>query len=454
MDISVRTEQDLLAELHILHARIAALELALQFKQEESSGQSVNMLAEQNPPSNSEPEQLLEPKDSKASQDIHVAQALEVVFETIADGLAVHDKNGRLVITNSAFRRLLAIDSSPEYLTRSFEERGMILRLADENDNPLHPDLWPVNRVLHGETLADDHVMDIVLYDLDKRRAQVEVSGAPLRDSDGSIVGGVTIYRDVTLRRRSESALFEVNQRMDEFLSIASHEIRTPLTTINGNIQLARRRVKALFPPAPTGADYPDKLTFIQELLERAERQVRVQNRLVGDLLDVSRIQSNHLELNVKSHDLLVIVRNAVEDQRAASPNREILLEDEHAHSAIPVEVDADRIGQVVINFLTNALKYAPSDRPVVVRVGLEAVSARVSVCDEGPGIPVPLQEQIWQRFYRVPGIVAHGGGGAGLGLGLHICRTIVELHNGQIGVQSKPGAGSTFWFTLPLAQN
>jgi signal transduction histidine kinase len=117
----------------------------------------------------------------------------------------------------------------------------------------------------------------------------------------------------------------------------------------------------------------------------------------------------------------------------------------------VPVMVDAVRIGQVLTNYLTNALKYAPVDRVICVRLEVTGTVARVSVCDQGPGLTPEQQQRVWERFYQVaaPG---HQGPDGGLGLGLAIAKAIIEQHHGQVGVESAPGRGATFWFTLPLA--
>jgi signal transduction histidine kinase len=141
-----------------------------------------------------------------------------------------------------------------------------------------------------------------------------------------------------------------------------------------------------------------------------------------------------------------------VEEQRQAAPGRTIDL-DMPAES-VPVVADADRIAQVVTNFLTNALKYSPEDRPVAVGLRLEDGAARVWVRDQGPGLSAADQAHIWEPFYRVEGIAPQSGSGAGLGLGLHISKTLVEMHQGRVGVDSAPGQGSTFWFTLPVASS
>ncbi len=118
----------------------------------------------------------------------------------------------------------------------------------------------------------------------------------------------------------------------------------------------------------------------------------------------------------------------------------------------VTVLADADHISQVVSNYLTNALKYSDARQPVEVCLRSNGREARVLVCDNGPGLALSAQEHIWDRFYRVEGIAVQSGSGVGLGLGLHICRTIIEAQGGLVGVESEPGGGSTFWFTVPLA--
>jgi signal transduction histidine kinase len=114
---------------------------------------------------------------------------------------------------------------------------------------------------------------------------------------------------------------------------------------------------------------------------------------------------------------------------------------------------DADRIAQVLINYLTNALKYSPETEPIEIGLEVQKRRARVWVRDHGLGLPLAEQEHIWERFHRAKGVKVQSGSGVGLGIGLFISRTIIELHHGQVGVQSSPGQGATFWFSLPLAE-
>jgi signal transduction histidine kinase len=187
------------------------------------------------------------------------------------------------------------------------------------------------------------------------------------------------------------------------------------------------------------------------EQLGRTAHQIQRLEALVNDLVDVSRIQAGKLELKTESVDLLAIVGEAVEEQQEAAPERRLHLQLPPVLS-VPVAADAGRIEQVVTNYLTNALKYSPADRPVDIGVELvEPGQARVWVRDQGPGLPETELEHIWERFHRVKGVEVQSGTGVGLGLGLYISHMIVERHHGQVGVQSALGHGATFWFTLPV---
>ncbi len=139
-----------------------------------------------------------------------------------------------------------------------------------------------------------------------------------------------------------------------------------------------------------------------------------------------------------------------VQDQQAAHPARLITL-DVPELEPIPVSADRDRLQQVLNNYLTNALKFSPETEPVRVGIAVEADTARVWVQDRGPGLSAEQQAHIWQQFYQVPTTTVQNEWRVGLGLGLYICQQLIRCHQGEAGVESRPGQGATFWFSLPL---
>jgi len=255
--------------------------------------------------------------------------------------------------------------------------------------------------------------------------------------------------------RGSELALRETNHRMEEFLSVAGHELRTPLTSVLGNVQLIARWIAELNQGVQGLPDPPDqplslRLAQLGKALQRADRQGHILVQLVNDFLDVSRIQAGQLALRLAPCDLAALVRGCVEEHQPILARRGMQLDlpEEPVH----VIADEGRVGQVLTNYLANALKFAPPTQPIVVGLRVEGDDARVWVSDEGPGIALAEQAHIWQRFYRVPGVQYVDGSSVGLGLGLHLCQSIIERHGGRVGVDSSPGAGATFWFLLPVA--
>ncbi len=259
---------------------------------------------------------------------------------------------------------------------------------------------------------------------------------------------GLTAVDNERLRREREEALRATTAQIETFLGIAGHEFKNPLMSMQLGLQLVERRIRRLL--RREREDAAD-VELLLEPVAQAERQGERLQRLVTDLVDVARVRAGRLELHLEPTDLAAVVRQAVVEQRLVNPERTFLLESP-AEQRVPVTADAHRLGQVVTNYLTNALKYSPADCPVAVGLQVDDQQARVWVRDEGPGLPPQEQERIWERFHRAPGIEVQSGTGVGLGLGLYICRTIIEQHQGQVGVQSAPGQGSTFWFSLPPA--
>ncbi len=241
------------------------------------------------------------------------------------------------------------------------------------------------------------------------------------------------------LANERAKALEQADRLKDQFLSLASHELKTPIAAIKGYAQLAERRLGQVENSSPA-------LTRTQEVLGRINQQADRLTGLVNDLLDVSRIQAGKLELRLESCDLAALTRQAVEEQQLASGRAITLIRPE---APLLLTADSERLGQVLNNLLTNALKYSADDRPVRVLLSRRDDHALVQVQDEGVGIPKEELPLIFDRFFRAR--TARNGPQRGLGLGLAICKEIVERHHGHIWATSEEGKGSNFTVELPL---
>ena len=244
----------------------------------------------------------------------------------------------------------------------------------------------------------------------------------------------------------------EVHRLVNDFLNLASHELNTPLTTIKGNIQLAQRRLATLkHQLGEHPEDVRKKIEGVLSPLASAASSARLEEQVIKDLIDDARIQTNTFELHLQPGDLLMLLREAVANQQRLTPERTIVLDLRSAEQVVPVNVDAERITQVIHGYLANALSYSPADQPVTVQLTVEHGLARVAVHDEGPGIPLGEQERIWERFYFARRDTVQREHNLSVGLGLYLCQEFIERHHGSVGVQSDPGHGATFWFTLPI---
>ncbi|GHO88435.1 sensor histidine kinase [Dictyobacter formicarum] len=257
--------------------------------------------------------------------------------------------------------------------------------------------------------------------------------------------------------QEQENISKESQHQLEEFIGIICHELKTPLTGIQGNIQFARRKIQKYLLSAPEIAHLHPQIMSLLKTLSYAERSAVLETRLVDDLLDASRIQRNTLHLERTCCNLVDCIDHAIERFEGMRSRHRIVWN--RPSDSILVYGDPDRLEQVVSNYLSNAFKYARGSTPVVITLTTNENSVRVAVKDEGPGLSQEEQQRIWKRFYRAsPGTAPNDDEEddetphVGLGIGLSLCLAIVEQHGGQVGVESTPGKGSMFWFTLPLS--
>ncbi|MBV8324877.1 response regulator [Chryseobacterium sp.] len=297
------------------------------------------------------------------------------------------------------------------------------------------------------ETHADDHN---ILEEFERARKkgkslELEVRIKNVRSHDyryhllrvtpvydeGQIKNWVGTFTDIDGQKKAE-------KEKDEFLSIASHELKTPLTSIKAYIQLLDRKLKL------------DKDSSEAGFVAKAQNQIEKLNTLITDLLDVSKIENGKLKINKKPVNLEQVISNAIDTILQTHDENKVKIDRHGVKPDLLIPLDEIRIEQVLINFLTNAIKYSPHNNQVIVTtfVDDEAQEVRVSVTDFGIGIPDFKQEAVFKKFYRVEESSLQF---QGMGIGLFICSEIIKQHHGTVGVSSIINEGSTFYFTLPL---
>jgi hypothetical protein len=277
----------------------------------------------------------------------------------------------------------------------------------------------------------------------DGTRVPIQVGRMMIKrgEAEPSVLGFVL---DLTARK-------EIERHKDLMLSMTSHELKTPLAALKGTLQLTKRRMqRVISAEEQVSAAMRTFFDGLAKSVEDSLRQINVQTHLINGLLDVSQMTAGTLKLEREPCNLVSLVRETTEDLRVTAPQRVLVL-DAPEYGEVMVLADGTRISQVVINYCTNAMRYSPADQPIHIGLTLEEHAARVWVRDQGPGLTEEAKARLWQRFSQIKEIPAQGGAGKGLGLGLYICRMLIAQHQGEVGVESASGKGSTFWFTLPL---
>jgi signal transduction histidine kinase len=289
-----------------------------------------------------------------------------------------------------------------------------------------HPDDADLARQWE-RTVASGKALDL---EVRVRRVDAEeyryhlLRATPIKEGD-TITKWVGTFTDIEDQK-------EAVKRKDEFISIASHELKTPLTTIKAYVQLLDRSI---------GAEDPSRM-----YVERTLVQVQKLDNLIVDLLDLSKIESGKLKFNKKHFTFERVLSDAVEMIRQTYPAYTIVRK---GTADVELFGDETRIEQVIINYLTNAVKYSPDHKEVQIEAGVQpGGQVYVRVKDYGIGIRKDQQTDIFSKFYRVE---ESANRFQGLGIGLYICAEIIRRHEGQYGVESEPGQGSTFYFTVPI---
>lgn len=299
-----------------------------------------------------------------------------------------------------------------------------VIHNHDTHDgNPLPSKCLMISALINMQQVKDQE--DIFIRK-DKTSFPVSFSISPLIQEDKS-QGAVLEFQDITKRK-------ELERQKDDFLAVASHELKTPVTSMKTYTQVLKTKFERQGDTAAAAG------------LSKIDAQINKLSTLIADLLDVTRTQTGNLSLHQESFDVDELIKEVVENMQLTTQKHTIETEGE---ACTHITADRDRTAQILINFLSNAIKYSPQSTKIIVEVSCNKREVVVSVKDFGIGIPKDKTEQVFGRFMRVPG--RHMETFPGLGLGLYISSQIIERQGGRIWVESQQGEGSTFYFSLPL---
>lgn len=367
-----------------------------------------------------------------------LTKQLQAIVENMNEGLILCDENGKMLLWNPAACKMHGLHR-PEDVFENYSSYPKMFQLYSIEGDILELEDWPIPRTLRGETFIGQEYIVESLETSDRWIGSY--SGSPIFDNQGRIVFAVMTIRDVTSRIDSERNLKNAINSRDEFLSVISHELKTPLTSLKLQNQSAMRKIKK-----GNASDLStDKLAI---LFDKNENQIKRVIRLVDDMLDLTRIQSGKFSYNFIKCDLREVAIDVYDRFKDQFENSGTLLTNQTIDSVVGF-FDRDRIEQVMVNLLTNALKYGKGNA-VTLRLMVLNNVARLEIQDHGIGVKPENVEVIFKKYERI----VSADEVSGLGIGLFICREIVEAHGGKIWVESIFGEGSKFIAELPLDAN
>jgi PAS domain S-box-containing protein len=306
---------------------------------------------------------------------------------------------------------------------------GWLDRVLEEDREKAHAKFWECLQK------KEKYIAEFRIISSEGEMRWCLTEGAPYYDANGEFEGYAGSVTDITDLKKSEA-------RKDDFIKMASHELKTPITSIKGYVQLLQK----IYDELDLEKYQASRLT-VKSSLNTISKQVSKLTRLVSELLDLTRIESGKLELQKTEFVLDDLLKETVSDMRHTTSQHRIVLRNDFMGN---IFADKDRISQVLVNLLTNAIKYSPDADCIEIDVKENGNMINIKIKDYGIGIEEKDQKMIFQRFYRVEG--KNEQTYPGFGIGLFIVDEIIQRHNGNISVESKKNAGSIFTVSLPLA--
>ena len=351
-------------------------------------------------------------------------QHLQGILDTMAEGVGITDEKGKLIYANPRAQTILGL-SQNDILERTYDDPKWHNTRVD--GSPLPPEEHPMAIMMRSGKPVYDH--EIGIHPPGSSPFYISINAAPIFNNDGILSGGIGTFMDVTARRM-------ILQGQDDFISIASHELKTPVTALKASLQLLER----------------SHLNLSQEtrgkLIAQSVKSLANLSKLISDLLDTARVEKGQLKIHLQQFSLDSMIDDCMNS--LTTDIQQKIVKDVQAD--IFLNADNHQLCQVLVNFITNAAKYAPDSEKIVLSAALQHENlVKISVKDFGNGIEKEKLPQLFERYYRTS---YQGQKFTGLGLGLYISSEIIKAHHGNIGVESALGVGSTFWFTLPISNS
>lgn len=361
---------------------------------------------------------------------------IQAVLDAASDAMALISPDQRFLMVDQQFTEMFSL-SSKEVLGQRFSKLQRELERA-------FADPAGFRKLVAGSVADTKRQFKAIIEQCWPEQRKLELFSTPVRSANAEHLGRLYVFRDVTRER-------EVDHMKSEFVSLVSHELRTPLTSIKGYIDLLL--------DGDAGELTEEQQEYLGIVKNNADRLIA----LINDLLDVSRIDAGKIDLQRSPLDLARLIHVVADSLRPSieAKGQHLTLDLTGGHEPLlggrddarlpAVLADADRVTQILTNLLSNAYKYTPAGGSICVKAYTEGDHVRVDVQDTGIGLSTEEQSQIFNRFFRAHNRTTQEIGGTGLGL--TIARSLVEMLGGKIMVSSSPGQGSTFSFTLPVAQ-
>lgn len=292
-----------------------------------------------------------------------------------------------------------------------------------------------ISRIRRGERV--DH-LETIRKTKAGNEINISVTVSPIKDKMGKITGASKVARDISQKVALEKQkqlymdkLKQLNDYKDDFMMMASHELKTPVTVIKANLQILENQLSI---------GVPDD-SFVKKSLQNVDKL----SNLISELLDVSKIQNDKLDLHITLFDLSVLLKEIVANMQDIAPDHQIILKP--AETVLEIKADRSKIKQVLINMLNNAIKYSPDAGDIIVETSVKENGIIIKVKDNGIGISEHDIDKVFNRFFRSGGVASTF---PGVGIGLYISAEIIRHHGGKMWVESGPDKGSIFYIEIP----